>query len=324
MWTNDKINLIYVVDCNLGWIKVTAPANWTVDGKASVETYEDDSVVLTSNGLKDLDDGTVVDIAYTVAPNAFAKGKTVEAVVEDGAVTLPVHSFVKDGTKLAEVTITAVTYDVTVTNKQTEFGVCYLNPTSDRTNKGTTLDDDHNPIVVNVGDKIRLCVFRDNVPAGIEATIYLTGAANQNIKFQGSTATQYGWSDAEGFVPTSNTLVIEKVTAEFTLSLGDATLAPAMSYSFKSGDTNANADKITFTAVPGSAYEFDLYRTAAADNNGDGKLLKLTLSAGSPIYSINRYAAANTGAALNFKFTPAANNVTVSAVDWSSETLPTT
>ena len=328
MWTNDKINLIYVVDCNLGWIDfefAEGMTDWTVNSKTSDEVYEDANVVIANDALEALDDGTTVDIAFNVTPAAAAaKDTTVEATVKDGKVTLPVHSFVKDGTKLADVTITGVTYKVTVTNKQTEFGVCYLNPTSDATNKGTTLDDDHNPIVVNVGDKIRLCVFRDNVPAGIEATIYLTGALDQDIKFQGSTERKYGWSAAEGFVPTSNSLVIEKVTAEFTLNLGEATSAPAMSYSFKSGDTNANADKITFTAVPGSAYEFDLYRTAAADNNGDGKLLKLTLSAGSPIYSINRYAAANTGAALNFKFTPAANNVTVSAVDWSSETLATT
>ena len=321
MWTNDKINLIYVVDCNLGWIKVTAPAGWTVDGKASVETYEDDSVVLTSNGLKALDDGTVVDIAYTVAPNAFAKGNTVEAVVEDGAVTLPVHSFVEDGTKLADVTITAVTYDVTVTNKQTEFGVCYLNPTSDDSRDGVTLDDDNNTITVKVGDKIRLCVFRDNVPAGIEATIYLTGADNQNITFQGSKETKYGWSDVKGFVPTSNSLVIDSVTAEFTLSLGAADSSAAKNYSFKSGSEDANDDTREFTAVPGSEYTFSLYRTSAADSNGDGQLVYFTVNddSSNTISSTNAYNAEKNGEALSFTFVPGANTITLSNPGFTEE-----
>ena len=327
MRTSDQIDLIYVVDYNLGWIDfgfAEGMTDWTVNSKASDEVYEDTNVVIANDDLKALDDGTTVDIAFSVSPAAAANDATVQATVEDGKVTLPVHSFVKDGTKLADVTITAVTYKVTVTNKQTEFGVCYLNPTSDATNKGTTLDDDHNPIVVNVGDKIRLCVFRDNVPADIEATIYLTGAANQNIKFQGSTATMYGWSAAEGFVPTSNTLVIEKVTAEFTLSLGDPTSSPATNYSFKSGNVDANADKITFPAIPGSTYEFEVYRTAAADTNGEGKLLKLTLSTDEALYSINRYSAEDSDAALNFKFVPAANTITISSVDWTEETQPAT
>ena len=326
MWTNDKINLIYVVDCNLGWIDFGFGdlTGWTVNGEASDEVYEDANVVIANGALKALDNGTTVDIAFSVSPAAAAKDTTVEATVKDGKVTLPVHSFVKDGTKLADVTITGVTYDVTVTNEQTEFGVCYLNPTSDAENKGTILSDDTNPITVNVGDKIRLCVFRDNVPTGIEATIYLTGATNQDIVFKGSTARMYGWSGVEGFVPTSNSLVIEKVTAEFTLSLGEPTSSPATNYSFKSGNVDANADKITFTAIPGSTYEFEVYRTAAADSNGDGKLLELTLSTTEALSSINKYSAEDSDAALNFKFVPAANTITIDRVDWTEETQPVT
>lgn len=222
-----------------------------------------------------------------------------------------------------EVEITGVTYDVTVTNKQTEFGVCYLNPTSDATNKGTILDDDHNPIVVNVGDKIRLCVFRDNVPAGIEATIYLTGAANQNIKFQGSTATKYGWSAAEGFVPTSNTLVIEKVTAEYTITLGaDNTSDPATLFNFAGGDSKY--DEIVVEGVPGSKISFQVQVSDKTSSTGNLKFVVYDnngSSAGDTLYS-NETVATATNRVFTFDdLVPTANAFNLRDYGFTSEPL---
>ena len=327
MRTSDQIDLIYVVDYNLGWINIgfadDMTDDWKVDGGAVAEVYEDDTVVITSTGLAALDDGTTVDIAFSVKPNAFADDTTVEATVKDGKVTLPVHSFVKDGTKLADVTITGVTYKVTVTNKQTEFGVCYLNPTSNETNNGTTLDDDHNPIVVNVGDKIRLCVFRDNVPAGIEATIYLTGAANQNInKFQGSTATKYGWSAAEGFVPTSNTLVIEKVTAKYTITLGENdTSNPAKYFNFAGGDSKY--DKIVVEGVPGSKISFQVQVSDKTSSTGNLKFVVYNngSAAGETLYSNETVATAINRAFTFDDLVPTANAFNLRDYGFTGEPL---
>ena len=331
MLEGNAVGVIYVVDWNLGQAAFSfsnALDGWTVNGTyEDGVVYEDEILKITGEGVSELMVGTLVDFGYTFE-GAVADKPATGVVKSDAAgnkwVEISAHAFAGWGNKTCTFVITSATYDVTVTNKATDFGVCYLNPASDATNNGKYINDDNNTITVKVGAKIRLCVFREDVADNLEATIYLTGAPDQDIKFQGSTGIKYGWSDVEGFVPTSNTLVIEKVTAEFTLSLGDATLAPAVSYSFKSGDTNANADKITFTAVPGSEYAFSLYRTAEADQNGDGKLLMLTLNSTDVIKSLNSYYVATTGAALNFKFVPAANDITVTLVSWNVEDVPAT
>ena len=310
--TSDKIDLIYVVDYNLGWIEVTAPTGWTVDGKASVETYEDDSVVLTSNGLKALDDGTVVDIAFTVDPTAAAATATVEATVKDGKVTVPVHDFVKNGTKLADVTITGVTYDVTVTNAQTEFVLWYKNPTT-----ATKVDGNTVTLTVKVGDTIALGFHRDTVKAGIVATVAMTGTDDQQVTWN---ANGDVWTTA--FVPETNAVTVDSITAKFTFSLGANDGVAATNFNFENASSDANGDKVEFTAVPGDVVTFKVQRAnITITTTNEGKLLVLSTSASGPQESVEAAKAAeSSNQVFTFKFVPGANNERVTNATWSAET----
>ena len=312
--TSDKIDLIYVVDYNLGWIEVTAPTGWTVDGKASVETYEDDSVVLTSNGLKALDDGTVVDIAFTVDPTAAAATATVKATVKDGKVTVPVHDFVKNGTKLADVTITGVTYDVTVTNAQTEFVLWYKNPT---TANATKVDGNTVTLTVKVGDTIALGFHRDTVKAGIVATVAMTGTDDQQVTWK---ADGDVWTTA--FVPETNAVTVDSITAKFTFSLGANDGVAATNFNFENASSDANGDKVEFTAVPGDVVTFKVQRAnITITTTNEGKLLVLSTSASGPQESVEAAKAAeSSNQVFTFKFVPGANNERVTNATWSAET----
>ena len=312
--TSDKIDLIYVVDYNLGWIEVTAPTGWTVDGKASVETYEDDSVVLTSDGLKALDDGTVVDIAFTVDPTAAAATTaTVKATVKDGKVTVPVHDFVKNGTKLATVEITGVTYDVTVTNAQTEFVLWYKNPTEPEEVTGSN----NVKLTVKVGDTIELGFHRDTVATGIVATVAMTGTADQQVTWTGSGNV---WTTA--FVPETNAVTVDSITAKFTFSLGANDGVAATNFNFENASSDANGDKVEFTAVPGDVVTFKVQRAnITITTTNEGKLLVLSTSASGPQESVEAAKAAeSSNQVFTFKFVPGANNERVTNATWSAET----
>ena len=309
--TSDKIDLIYVVDYNLGWIEVTAPTGWTVDGKASVETYEDDSVVLTSDGLKALDDGTVVDIAFTVDPTAAAAA-TVKATVKDGKVTVPVHDFVKNGTKLATVEITGVTYAVKVTNAQTEFVLWYKNPTT-----ATKVDGNTVTLTVKVGDTIALGFDRDTVKAGIVATVAMTGTDDQQVTWE---ANGEVWTKA--FVPETNAVTVDSITAKFTFSLGANDGVAATNFNFENASSDANGDKVEFTAVPGDVVTFKVQRAnITITTTNEGKLLVLSTSASGPQESVEAAKAAeSSNQVFTFKFVPGANNERVTNATWSAET----
>ncbi len=287
-----EITVIYVVDFNLGLAefsmdKALAGSGWTVTEKA----YEDETVTIESAALKALADNTKVDVAFSIkhegASSAATTGTVKDALVKDGKLVIDVDAFTGNVYGVYEVEITKVTYDVTVTNEQTEFGVCYLNPASDTTNNGKYINDDNNTITVKVGDKIRLCVFREDVADNLEATIYLTGAPDQDIEFLGSTGKKFGWSDVKGFVPTSNTLVIEKVTAKYTITLGaDDTSDPAKLFNFAGGDSKY--DEIVVEGVPGSKISFQVQVSDETSSIGNLKFVVYNnngSAAGETLYS---------------------------------------
>ena len=323
--TSDKIDLIYVVDYNLGWIEVTAPTGWTVDGKASVETYEDDSVVLTSDGLKALDDGTVVDIAFTVDPTAAAATATVEATVKDGKVTVPVHDFVKNGTKLADVTITGVTYDVTVTNAQTEFVLWYKNPTT-----ATKVDGNTVTLTVKVGDTIALGFHRDTVKAGIVATVAMTGTDDQQVTWN---ANGDVWTTA--FVPETNAVTVDSITAKFTFTMGERTsdVAKALNFTTSEGvSSKSDNDAIEWTAVPGSTktvyVEYSDHNAAGVEvsNGVDKTTLRLAtantasnINGSTFIFSSNTIAQSGDYNVFVVTFVPVANSDSITGFTWNNE-----
>ena len=324
--TSDKIDLIYVVDYNLGWIEVTAPTGWTVDGKASVETYEDDSVVLTSDGLKALDDGTVVDIAFTVDPTAAAATTaTVKATVNDGKVTVPVHDFVKNGTKLATVEITGVTYDVKVTNAQTEFVLWYKNPTT-----ATKVDGNTVTLTVKVGDTIALGFHRDTVKAGIVATVAMTGTDDQQVTWN---ANGDVWTTA--FVPETNAVTVDSITAKFTFTMGERTsdVAKALNFTTSEGVSSmSDNDAIEWTAVPGSTktvyVEYSDHNAAGVEvsNGVDKTTLRLAtantasnINGSAFIFSSNTIAQSGDYNVFVVTFVPVANSDSITGFTWNNE-----
>ena len=330
--TGSEVDLIYVVDFNLGWISIgfdAAMTGWLVDGEASTEAYESDTVVIRSDALKALDNGTVVDIAFNVQPAAAADDATIEATVKDGYLEVPVHDFVKDGTKLAEVTITGITYDVVLKNNQAEFDAMY------QIGEGalTAFEDTGKTITVPVGKAIQITLTRDTVATGLTATVTVLNGTKNFEKVKAYDAT-YGYF-TDQFVPATNSVTIDSVIAAFTFTMGERDSNPAMALNFTSAadvSSNSDNDTLAWTAVPGSVktvyVEYSDHNAAGATVSGGVDKTNLRLATaniannitGSKfIFSSNTIAQSGTNNVFVFEFVPVANSDSVTTYTWSNE-----
>ncbi len=319
---NKQISTIYVVEFNLGAVKASLDTGLAGDFSISdAALFEDEDLVITGDPVNALDVGTTVKVAVSYTKDGSASAtKTVDGTVAALAdttkkIVVDLNDILGEGYKNATVKVTAINMVVTIVNEQKEFSVNYK-----YAGMASSAAYPTTGIEMPVGGALDLAFLRSTVAAGIASKVAYVNNTTAATAEVNSIAGQI-WIK---FTPKGNTVTINSITAEFTLSLGDPTSSPAKNYSFKSGSEDANADKITFPAIPGSTYAFSLYRTADADSNGNGKLLKLTLSTDEALYSINKYSAEDSDAALNFKFVPAANTITISSVDWTEETQPAT
>ena len=322
MRTSDQIDLIYVVDYNLGWISIGFDADmtgWLVDGEASTEAYESDTVVISSDALKALDNGTVVDVEFNVLPPAAADGNKVKATVKDGSIAVPVHDFVKDGTKLAEVTITGITYDVVLKNNQPEFEVRYkINDT------GSSVEwENDTAVTLDVGDFLALAFVREGVAKDITATVAMNNnetPTSVGIAFNSSST---GW--IKKVVPTGESITIASITASFTMTLGGKDYTAATYYNFENPVDNANKDTYQdITWVPGDEVSVVVVRSGAAIQDSDlGSLLILRTTTNGELKSVESLKDGGTNQEFTFKFVPGANVVDVVSSTgnayWSTE-----
>ena len=332
MRTSDQIDLIYVVDYNLGWISIgfdAAMTGWLVDGEASTEAYESDTVVIRSDALKALDNGTVVDVAFNVQPAAAADGDNVMATVKDGYIEVPVHDFVKDGTKLAEVTITGITYDVVLKNNQAEFDAMY----QIGGDALAAFADTGKTITVPVGKAIQITLTRDTVATGLTATVTVLNGTKNFEKVKAYDATYGYFTDL--FVPATNSVTIDSVIAAFTFTMGERNSNPAMALNFTSAadvSSNSDNDTLAWTAVPGSEktvyVEYSDHNAAGATVSGGVDKTNLRLATANTannitgskfIFSSNTIAQSGTNNVFVFEFVPVANSDSVTNYTWSNE-----
>ena len=325
--TGSEVDLIYVVDFNLGWISIgfdAAMTGWLVDGEASTEAYESDTVVISSDALKALDNGTVVDVAFNVLPPAAADGNKVKATVKDGSIEVPVHDFVKDGTKLAKVTITGITYDVVLKNNQAEFDAMY------QIGKGalTPFEDTGKTITVPVGTQIQIALKRDTVATGVTATISVDNGTKDFTKVKPYDAT-YGYV-TDQFVAATNSVTIDSVLASFEFNLGNKDEKTAKNFNIENtlganGTPDTEVDTYLKTNwVPGSEVVVKV-QASGLNLTTPGVCLQINTTTNGNIVSPETTTVSESSRQVfTFTFVPKANLVSVGdgAYEWVPEVQP--
>ena len=249
--SNNQVSLIYVVDWNLGFVDdfsfdSSFSPDWTV---SPTKAYEDDEVTISSDALKALLPGTDVKVSYKL--NGVAANKTVLATVSSqNTLIIDVDEFTGNGFELADVTITDVTYDVTVTNKATTFTKTWWKTPVTSDTQPTVYEEKAEIKDVPVGQAIALCFYDANVANGTVATVVLTGAEDQNVKFGDG---GHAWTPA--FIAETNDVVVEGVTAtyRYVLKTGDP-VQTQFSIDKVTGSQVAAQDEVTLIGVvPGQA-----------------------------------------------------------------------
>ena len=329
--TGSEVDLIYVVDFNLGWTYIDSMDGWTVNGSDKVETYEDDTVILRSAALAGLDNGTVIDFVVTVnsVPGREVSG-TVATDANGKYVALDVHYIVgQAGYKKADVVFTAATYDVILKNNQAEFDAMY------QIGEGalTAFEDTGKTITVPVGTQIQIALKRDTVATGLTATVTVLNGTKNFEKVKAYDATYGYFTDL--FVPATNSVTIDSVIAAFTFTMGERDSNPAMALNFTSAadvSSNSDNDTLAWTAVPGSVktvyVEYSDHNAAGAtvSDSVDKTNLRLTtannannITGSKFIFSSNTIAQSGTNNVFVFGFVPVANTDSVTAYTWSNE-----
>ena len=117
-------------------------------------------------------------------------------------------------------------------------------------------------------------------------------------------------------------MTVDSITAKFTFSLGANDGVAATNFNFENASSDANGDKVEFTAVPGDVVTFKVQRAnITITTTNEGKLLVLSTSASGPQESVEAAKAAeSSNQVFTFKFVPGANNERVTDATWSAET----
>ena len=327
MLEGNAVGVIYVVDWNLGQAAFSfsdALDGWTVNGHfTSGVVYEDETLKITGTGVSALKDGTYVDFGYTFNGTAAAKPAT-GVVKSDAAgnkwVEISAHAFAGWGNKTCTFVITSATYDVTITNKATDFVATGKYPVGGDTTANSPFVDNKCTLTVDVGESIRLCVYRGTVKDGISAKLNMTNAVDQPITFGDS---GYAWTN--GFVAETNSVTIEAVTAEFTFSLGNKDKDAAKNFNFKNDANDANYDMVEFVGVPGDVETFYVQRSNKTISTGNGGRLLLldTENSGTQKSVEAAIAAESSNQVFTFSFVLGQNNEVVTLAHWSEEAYPT-
>ena len=338
-----SISTIYVVENNLSLANVgfaQSMEGWSV--KAPGAAYEDEYVYLRNDeALEGIAVGTDILVGGTYRLSTRVDGDG--APVFDGAqVTfkeVPATVVEYNGVKYVYVKVTAITgtafgsadvtigsleYEVEITNKADDFAVYYKYPSDGGVDKNVALVDNTGKVTIAVGSDIKLCFERTNVANNTVATVDLTGAADQTVSFGSNQA----WTNA--FVPVTNELVIESVTAVYDFVLDEATAVDY--FGLLSVDGYNKVEDVVL--VPGDTIDLvikysqtsDLLKTAGLN------FPNFTLGTGTKYASTQAASTvAESGQPLNFVYedvlpgavapqTDGTNVVTVTFAGWFSDT----
>ena len=235
----------------------------------------------------------------------------------------------KDGTKLAEVTITGITYDVVLKNNQAEFDAMY------QIGEGalTAFEDTGKTITVPVGKAIQITLTRDTVATGLTATVTVLNGTKNFEKVKAYDATYGYFTDL--FVPATNSVTIDSVIAAFTFTMGKRDSNPAMALNFTSAadvSSNSDNDTLAWTAVPGSVktvyVEYSNHDAAGVSVSGgvDKTTLRLrtantasNITGSDFIHASNTIAQSGKNNVFVFNFVPVANTDSVTSYSWTNE-----
>ena len=327
---NGVVDVIYVINQKYGTvtpvINVTnaTGAYWTDDG---IYTFEDKVVFPIYFSGVELDEGAVLVLKnqQQYQYGETADGWSAFAAAPDGVGVVKKdadgHLYIEATIDIADpghydygVKVTGIYWpDITITNEATDFtfSMSMVSGTEIPTTDNTYVVENLEP-----GESFSIGLNRSTVADGIEATVDMTGIADQEVEF---TSHQVWMSVTPSINPTNNAIVIESVMADFTFSLGEATGAPAINYEFVNGDSAANFDVITFSEVPGTAKTVQIKRS---DNNLTGTgLLTFTVN-GETIRSTQAIGAVDpANQVFTFTFVPMANSMSATNVGTQSENL---
>ena len=323
---NKQISTIYVVEFNLGEAKITignTVAGWKFsDGTTTGSRFEDGTVRLYNDGLAALDEGTVVTFEGTYAldgsatyKNFVATGKVVKPTSGDPYVAVTVDDLTEGerGYDTADITIDEAYYVVKVDNKQTEFSVNYkCGDMASSAAYPTT------GIEMPVGGQLDLAFLRDTVVANIASKVAYVNNTTAATAEVNSIAKQI-WIK---FTPKGNTVTINSITAELTLSLGDKSKDPAVLFNFNYDGAVATSDTLKVPFVPGSTITFSVKRSGTPISGVDGKQLKFATGCGN-IISVETVEGTSEETAVQvftFKtYLPKHNSDSVTGMSWVKE-----
>ena len=332
---NGVVDVIYVINQKYGTvtpvINVTNATGtyWTDDG---IYTFEDKVVfpIYFADGVE-LDEGAVLVLKnqQQYQYGETADGWSAFAAAPDGVGVVKKDA---DGDLYIEATIdiaapghynygvkvTGIYWpDITITNEATDFtfSMSMVSGTEIPTTDNTYVVENLEP-----GESFSIGLNRSTVADGIEATVDMTGIADRDVEFAG----HYVWMKvAPTTNPTNNAIVIESVKAKYNLTLGANDGVIAENYTFDGTPFGvANADSLTFTAVPGDEVTVSVTRTGAHSTDGEGKLLKLHFAESGNIESAQVASDTNNqNQTFTFTFVPQANKdyVISTESDWVEE-----
>ena len=325
----DEIAALYVVDKNLGVANITIDdtvAGWKFFDGNRTGRFEDGTVKLYNDGLAALDEGTVVTFEgeYYLNGNAYdvedfiATGKVVKPTPGKPYVAVTVDGLTDGdrGYENANITIDEAYYVVKVDNKQTEFSVNYkCGDMASSAAYPTT------GIEMPVGGALDLAFLRGTVAAGIASKVAYVNNTTAATAEVNSIAGQI-WIN---FIPKGNTVTINSITAELTLSLGNKDNYPAMLFNFYFDGCDAEDDTLKTTFVPGSALPLRVQRSGSEITGQDGSQLQFTTTKSGTITSVTTVDPAKDTSNMVFVFedyVPKANSDLISGMKWVGEVKP--
>ena len=319
-----EIAALYVVDKNLGEATITVEVDdWAFSDDTTTGRFEDGTVKLYNDGLAALDEGTVVTFEgeYYLNGNGdddeafIATGKVVKPTSGNPYVAVTVDGLTDGdrGYENANITIDEAYYVVKVDNKQTEFSVNYkCGDMASSAAYPTT------GIEMPVGGALDLAFLRDTVAAGIASKVAYVNNTTAATAEVNSIARQI-WIN---FTPKGNTVTINSITAELTLSLGDQSKDPAVLFNFNYDGAVATSDTLKVPFVPGSTIEFSVKRSGTPIIGVDGKQLTFVTSCGN-IISVETVKGTSEETAVQvftFKtYLPQYNSDSVTGMSWDKE-----
>ena len=337
-WNEDGlVDVIYVVDQAYGRVYVTvdetSEAADEIDESGVDRVFEN-----AANVIVDLEKagvvGTVVNIKYNLDGVPGTEPVTGEIVPDsDGGLSnrlrIDFTKAVNDGDYYHDIEITDTSVTVTLDTdflKDANGGDKY-NYKYDVNNNNTAQDlPENKKIVVEVGDTIKIWFdAKADIPGDeIVANLVLSNGPVDIVDDNFTLEKGDQWSPS--FVP-FNTVVVEDLTMDYTITLGSETSDAAKYYNFSDidgadGDLTA-ASKDTWTIegiIPGDAIDLYIQRSGDDLTGQYGNCLNITTGVSGPHDSLNTVTVeSDSTMVFHFNYIPGGNNDSVNAVAWADK-----